>query len=133
MTSLFVSHSSTDRTAANRVVERVAAEGYAALFIDFDPAHGIPAGRSWERELYAQLRKDRRRPVPGQRRVGLLALVLRRAGPSPFTGKAGLSAAAGQRRRSRTCSNASVKSPDDEPRRYRSVSTLVTIGDLRHQ
>jgi hypothetical protein len=30
MTSLFVSHSSTDRTAANRVVERLAAEGYAA-------------------------------------------------------------------------------------------------------
>jgi hypothetical protein len=27
------------------------AEGFAALFLDFDPAEGIPAGRSWEREL----------------------------------------------------------------------------------
>jgi hypothetical protein len=27
------------------------------LFLDFDPADGIPAGRDWERELYAQLRK----------------------------------------------------------------------------
>ena len=33
------------------------AEGFAALFLDFDPEHGIPAGRNWERELYAQLRK----------------------------------------------------------------------------
>jgi hypothetical protein len=27
------------------------------LFLDFDPADGIPAGRDWERELYVQLRK----------------------------------------------------------------------------
>jgi energy-coupling factor transporter ATP-binding protein EcfA2 len=27
------------------------------LFVDFDPEQGIPAGRSWERELYAQLRR----------------------------------------------------------------------------
>jgi WD40 repeat protein len=57
MASLFVSHSSRDLNVARRVVERLAAEGFAALFIDFDPAQGIPAGRVWERELYAQLRK----------------------------------------------------------------------------
>jgi hypothetical protein len=57
MASLFVSHSSVDRDEAKRVAERLRAEGFAALFLDFDPADGIPAGRDWERELYAQLRK----------------------------------------------------------------------------
>jgi WD40 repeat protein len=57
MASLFVSHSSRDLAATKRVVERLSAEGFAALFLDFDPAQGIPAGRAWEPELYAQLRK----------------------------------------------------------------------------
>jgi hypothetical protein len=51
MASLFISHSRRDRGAAERVHERLRAEGFAALFLDFDPAEGIPAGRSWEREL----------------------------------------------------------------------------------
>jgi WD40 repeat protein len=58
MASLFVSHSSRDRAAVERVNERLRAEGFAALFLGFDPAQGIPAGHSWERELYAQLRKS---------------------------------------------------------------------------
>jgi hypothetical protein len=57
MASLFVSHSSHDRDEAERVAQRLRAEGFAALFLDFDPADGIPAGRDWERELFAQLRK----------------------------------------------------------------------------
>jgi WD40 repeat protein/energy-coupling factor transporter ATP-binding protein EcfA2 len=57
MASLFVSHSSRDRAAAASVAERLGHEGFVALFLDFDPAQGIPAGRNWERELYAQLRK----------------------------------------------------------------------------
>jgi hypothetical protein len=57
MATLFVSHSSTDQAATERVGERLRAEGVAALFIDFDPEQGIPAGRNWERELYAQVRK----------------------------------------------------------------------------
>jgi WD40 repeat protein len=57
MVSLFVSHSSRDRVEVQRVVERLRVEGFTALFIDFDPDQGIPAGRSWERELYAQLRR----------------------------------------------------------------------------
>jgi hypothetical protein len=56
--SLFISHSSSDRDAAARLAERLRAEGFAALFLDFDPEQGIPAGRNWERELYAQLRKS---------------------------------------------------------------------------
>src|SRR5688572_6773717 len=57
MASVFVSHSSRDRAVTERVVARLGAAGFAALFVDFDPEQGIPTGRNWERELYAQLRK----------------------------------------------------------------------------
>src|SRR3954452_22810218 len=57
MASVFISHSSQDRTVTKQVAERLRAAGFAALFVDFDPEQGIPAGRSWERELYAQLRR----------------------------------------------------------------------------
>jgi hypothetical protein len=57
MASLFISHSSHDQATATRVGARLRAEGFTALFVDFDPAQGIPAGHNWERELYAQLRK----------------------------------------------------------------------------
>jgi WD40 repeat protein len=57
MTSLFVSHSSTDRLPTEKVRDWLKAQGYAALFVDYDPDDGIRAGRDWERELYAQLRK----------------------------------------------------------------------------
>jgi hypothetical protein len=55
--TLFISRSSSDQAASKRVAERLDAEGFAALFLDFDPAEGIPAGSDWERELYVQLRK----------------------------------------------------------------------------
>jgi hypothetical protein len=38
MATLFISHSSSDQAASKRVAERLAAEGFAALFLDFDPA-----------------------------------------------------------------------------------------------
>src|SRR4051795_8349006 len=57
MASVFVSHSSTDQTVTEQVVEQLKAAGFSALFVDFDPERGIPAGRNWERELYAQLRR----------------------------------------------------------------------------
>src|SRR4051794_28328904 len=57
MASVFVSHSSRDRAITERVVKRLRAAGFAALFVDFDPEEGLPAGRNWERELYAQLRR----------------------------------------------------------------------------
>jgi hypothetical protein len=60
MASLFVSHSSLDRDEAERVAQRLQVEGFAALFLDFDPARGIAAGRDWRRELSAQLRKAAR-------------------------------------------------------------------------
>src|SRR5919199_1781139 len=58
MASVFVSHGSQDRAVTERVAERLRAAGFAALFVDFDPEQGIPAGRNWERELYAQLRRS---------------------------------------------------------------------------
>jgi WD40 repeat protein/energy-coupling factor transporter ATP-binding protein EcfA2 len=57
MSLLFISHSSVDRAAALEVKERLAAAGYDGLFLDFDPVSGIPVGRSWEKELYSQLRR----------------------------------------------------------------------------
>ena len=57
MVALFISHSSRDNEAADWIRKRLAAAGYAALFLDFDPEAGMPAGRNWERELYRQLRK----------------------------------------------------------------------------
>jgi WD40 repeat protein len=57
VTALFVSHSSEDAARTGRFRDQLQAEGIQALFVDFDPALGIPAGRNWERELYAQVRK----------------------------------------------------------------------------
>jgi WD40 repeat protein len=57
MASLFISHSSRDRDAAQRVSQWLRSAGYVALFLDFDPSDGIAVGRRWEAELYAQLRR----------------------------------------------------------------------------
>ncbi|HHW65080.1 MAG TPA: toll/interleukin-1 receptor domain-containing protein, partial [Rhodocyclaceae bacterium] len=56
MSGIFISHSSRDQSAAQEMAERLRAQGYQSLFLDFDPADGIPAGRDWEREIYARLR-----------------------------------------------------------------------------
>jgi WD40 repeat protein len=58
MASLFLSHSSRDREVAERLLARLRQEGFAALFLDFDPEQGVPAGREWEPELYSQLRRS---------------------------------------------------------------------------
>src|SRR3954469_12527979 len=55
--AVLVVHSSRVRGVTERVVALLRAAGFAALFVDFDPERGIPAGRNWERELYAQLRR----------------------------------------------------------------------------
>jgi WD40 repeat protein/energy-coupling factor transporter ATP-binding protein EcfA2 len=56
MASIFISHSSKDVEAAAAVRKKLEAAGYSSVFLDFDPEDGIPAGRNWEEELYAQLR-----------------------------------------------------------------------------
>ena len=55
MSSIFLSHSSKDNVIAARVKTRLEEWGHRSIFLDFDPADGIPAGRDWEKELYAQL------------------------------------------------------------------------------
>ena len=57
MPALFISHSNQDRVATERVSSWLQRAGFTTVFVDFDPEDGIPAGRNWERELYAQLRR----------------------------------------------------------------------------
>ena len=59
MSSIFLSHSSQDNTIAGQVKARLEQWGHRSVFLDFDPEHGIPAGREWEKELYAKLRECR--------------------------------------------------------------------------
>jgi hypothetical protein len=53
---IFISHSSRDSDAAKSLKEYLEANGHSSLFLDFDPADGIPAGRDWEREIYQRIR-----------------------------------------------------------------------------
>lgn len=59
MSSIFLSHSSRDNAIAHEVKARLEQWGHRSVFLDFDPEHGIPAGRDWEKELYAKLRECR--------------------------------------------------------------------------
>ncbi|MEO5734352.1 MAG: TIR domain-containing protein [Rubrivivax sp.] len=56
MSAIFISHSSRDDAFADELKTWLYEQGYRSLFLDFDPADGIPAGRHWEQELYRQLR-----------------------------------------------------------------------------
>ena len=59
MSAIFLSHSSADNDAAASLHDWLSRLGYASMFLDFDPERGIPPGRDWEKELYAQLRSSR--------------------------------------------------------------------------
>jgi WD40 repeat protein len=52
MSAIFISHSSEDRAAAQEMMQRLRAQNYEAVFLDFDGEHGIAAGKDWEAELY---------------------------------------------------------------------------------
>ncbi len=56
MSAIFISHSSRDNDVSVEIRRRLQEQGHRSIFLDFDPADGIPAGRSWEQELYARLR-----------------------------------------------------------------------------
>jgi WD40 repeat protein len=58
MVSLFLSHSSRDRNVVDDILRRLRAEGFEAIFLSYDPEHGIPAGRKWEPELYSALQRS---------------------------------------------------------------------------
>jgi len=59
MSAIFISHSSKDNQLAGEVREWLAGLGHRSVFLDFDPADGIPAGRDWEQELYRNIRACR--------------------------------------------------------------------------
>ena len=59
MSSIFLSHSRKDNAIAAQVKACLEQWGHRSVFLDFDPADGIPAGRDWERELYTKLRECR--------------------------------------------------------------------------
>ncbi len=56
MSSIFISHSSSDNEVAALIHEKLFESGHKSMFLDFDPDDGIAAGREWEQELYSQLR-----------------------------------------------------------------------------
>ena len=56
MSAIFISHSSKDNAIAGEVKAKLLEQGHHSVFLDFDPEDGIPAGRNWEKELYARLR-----------------------------------------------------------------------------
>ncbi len=56
MGRIFISHSSRDNDEAKSLKACLEAHGHRSVFLDFDPADGIPAGRDWERELYQRVR-----------------------------------------------------------------------------
>lgn len=57
MTAIFVSHRSSDNAEAQALKDWLGAQGHEQLFLDFDPADGIPAGVDWEQRLYQELRR----------------------------------------------------------------------------
>ena len=57
MTAIFISHRSTDNAEAHDLKLWLAAQGHQQLFLDFDPADGIPAGVDWEQRLQKELRR----------------------------------------------------------------------------
>jgi hypothetical protein len=59
MGTIFLSHSSKDNAVAADMKVRLDQQGYRSVFLDFDPADGIPVGRDWEKELYSHLRACR--------------------------------------------------------------------------
>ncbi|MGR9088228.1 MAG: nSTAND1 domain-containing NTPase, partial [Gammaproteobacteria bacterium] len=59
MSGIFVSHSSKDHPIAAEISAWLKQQGYASVFLDFDPSDGIPAGRNWAQELYRELKKCR--------------------------------------------------------------------------
>jgi hypothetical protein len=56
VSAIYISHSSRDNTQAADIQQHLVDNGHRSIFLDFDPAYGIPDGRNWERELYARLR-----------------------------------------------------------------------------
>jgi WD40 repeat protein len=59
LSTIFISHSSRDNEAARAMQVWLEGRGLTGVFLDFDPALGIPVGVDWEQELYQRLRACR--------------------------------------------------------------------------
>ena len=58
MAHIFVSHSSRDNEAAQRMKDWLHSRGFDSIFLDFDKHAGIPPGAGWERTLYDQIERS---------------------------------------------------------------------------
>ncbi len=56
VSQIFLSHSNKDKKISISMAKWLMDQGHFSLFLDFDPAHGIAAGKRWEDEIYQQLR-----------------------------------------------------------------------------
>ena len=59
MSSIFISHSSSDNRLAKELERRLEQQGHSSVFLDLDPEKGIVGGQSWERTLYRKVRACR--------------------------------------------------------------------------
>ena len=91
MSSIFISHSSRDNATAADLTAWLEKNGHRSVFLDFDPAKGIPAGRDWEKELYRNIRSCRAVVAISQPALDPVAVVLRGADPRPGAGQARVS------------------------------------------
>ncbi len=57
MPAIFISHSSQDKARATEIRDWLADLGFEQVFLDFDKASGIGAGKDWERELYEAIER----------------------------------------------------------------------------
>ncbi len=54
---IFLSHSNRDRADCDAISAALRRRDMDPIFVDYDPADGIPPGRDWELELYQALRR----------------------------------------------------------------------------
>lgn len=55
MARVFISHSSRDNAAAERLKAWLGEQGFETPFLDFDKHAGIPVGANWEQTLYREI------------------------------------------------------------------------------
>lgn len=58
MARIFISHSSRDNEAAQRLFRWVKEQEFDEIFLDIDKHAGIPPGARWEQELYTKLERS---------------------------------------------------------------------------
>src|SRR5271169_6375942 len=58
MARIFISHSSRDSDAADRMKAWLTSRGFENTFLDKDKTTGIPPGADWERTLYREVEQS---------------------------------------------------------------------------